>query len=219
MPARVRSRPPSTSATQPAGRFADAHGPQQRPGDVAHHVMQECIGGDLDLDVIAVAANGDADSTRRTGVGDWHSAERNAEKSCSPISALRGLVHGVDVERPVDPAGARALERRPRSPIQDAVAVGARQRAECARGSRPALRRAQSTRVVSAASAIRRAPRPARDRDASVSKCATCTTACTPASVRPAAVSRSRGPRRRESARSNFTLHRSGHATAHCQPQ
>lgn len=62
--------------------LADVH---QRTDDITHHVMQECIRLEREYDQIALFFNADA-FDGLTGVMDWHSAARNAEKSCSPKS-------------------------------------------------------------------------------------------------------------------------------------
>ena len=125
-------------------------------------------------------------STRRTGVFDWHSTERNAEKSCSPISTCAAGCMAVDVERPVNPGGARGAA----APIARCDSRCSSDRCggrPCgARESPASPRRPTAGRWPAAAGCWRRAPRRAACARRCVSKWMTCPMACTPPSVRPA---------------------------------
>jgi hypothetical protein len=64
-----------------------------------------------------------------TGEIAWHSAERNALKSCVPTSASGRTAHGVAVEAAKGPSGEAAFERRPHRRFEQQVCVAAPARA------------------------------------------------------------------------------------------
>ena len=148
----------------------------RRAGDVAHHVVQEGVGRDLDLDAIAVAARRRQPITRRTGVGDWHSAARNAEKSCSPDqrTAPPRACASASSGRRIQQTRRRSSAGRTRR-FEDAVAGSVRESAlKRAWKSSGTCAGPEHAQVAAARRRCRRAPRPARAALPSVSKCATC---------------------------------------------
>ena len=60
---------------------------------------------------------------RLTGDLAWHSAARNAEKSCLPKKSLRSLAHRRQRKRPMVPAHASGEQRGPHRTIEQQVAV------------------------------------------------------------------------------------------------
>jgi hypothetical protein len=108
-PAR-RSPPAKMRAIAPTGSASRCTS-SNVPDDVAHHVVQVRVRRDLHPYSIAVARTS-MRSTRRLGDFDWHSTERKAEKSCSPISACAALCMASGVERAMDPRAAQPLQMR-----------------------------------------------------------------------------------------------------------
>ena len=72
---------------RPGGRRIALADPDEKPGDVAHHVVQEGVGRDLDREPVALQRVTVSRSMRRIGDFAWHPAARKALKSCSPSSA------------------------------------------------------------------------------------------------------------------------------------
>ena len=146
----------------------------------------------------------------RTGVRAWHSAARNALKSCSPSEEPRRRLHPLHVERHVKPADAAVVRGGTHARGSAARSGSVRRargvarvefRAHRARPGHRERRRQQRVRP--------RAPTRERPLARAVSKCTTCASACTPASVRPAQIVATVSPAISESARSS----------ASCTPQ
>ena len=66
----------------------------QATHDIAHHVMQECVGTEFKCNDVAVRVIS-IFVTLRTGDLAWHSAARNALKSCSPRSNCAADPHAI----------------------------------------------------------------------------------------------------------------------------
>ena len=147
--------------------------------------MQEGVGGDLDREPFAVARDRRAARCAGSAISPGTPTERNALKSCSPHER-RGRLRACARHRagggPTWPALA---QRRPRGAIEDEIAVGAR----LSRVAGVKMRRDgphPGNADVAGSSVFAPSIQPRMLRLASVSKCATCPRACTPASVRPA---------------------------------
>ena len=169
------------------GRRAPLPDRQQQADDVAHHVVQERIGGDVDREPIAAARHPQRvqppHRRARLALGGAKRAEVVlADQRLRRLPAWRRASSG----RCTSSARPRR-QRRARDAVEDQIAVGARERADSAHGSDRAPRApssrlmsrgrwllAPSSQARSAAHApwCRNAPPAAR--------------ACTPASVRPA---------------------------------
>ena len=109
--------------------------------------------------------------------------------------SLRGVMHRVGVERPRQPPDLADVEREIGAAIGDAIEVMALLRRE----PRLEAYRARSPPDSTPIGCGRRcALRPSRKRPGTkclaMSQCATCPSACTPASVRPAPWTRTRSP-------------------------
>ncbi len=100
----------------------------QGADDIADHVVQEGVGGDLEWSRARPSDRTLIESMRLRVVLDWHSAARKAEKSCSPTSCLGGLVHCCRVECASQPPDAFTQQCGPRGALQNAIAIAARQR-------------------------------------------------------------------------------------------
>ena len=99
------------SAIQSTGRRAVAD-VDQRADEVAHHVMQERVGGDRSSRNAPVAHHS-IDSIVRTGVAAWHSLgpKRARSRGRRRQAALPPRSHAIGIERAVAPARAVAPQR------------------------------------------------------------------------------------------------------------
>ena len=129
--ARVRSRAASSSPIH-AGGCLPAPTYDQRADDVAHHVMQEGVGREVEAHERRRAARSSSAAQRlhrRSSPGTRPRGTR--EKSCVPTSAPRRVAHRVDVERAMVPADAAAPAAPGRSrAVEQQVGVVARRRGE-----------------------------------------------------------------------------------------
>ena len=132
---RGRSRRPRLAAIAPRQQFADpgfrllaAPHRQQRADDVAHHVMQERIGLDVDDDAISITRHADR----------MHIAMRRARLTgeraeCAEIvfadQCLAGALHRRRIQRLPLPGDIARIQRRPRGAIEDRIAIAAPERA------------------------------------------------------------------------------------------
>ena len=107
----ARSNPPP-AAVRPASRRCGPLGLalEHRPDERAHHVAQEGVGGDLELEHGAAAPPPRADARAENSC--WVSVGVNARKSCSPGSSEAARTQALEVERSRMPERATRLERR-----------------------------------------------------------------------------------------------------------
>ena len=97
---------------------------EQRAHDIANHVMQVRVGRDLQPQKIAVAPHLDPLDAPDGGFRlALHRTERG-EIVLADQRLCRGM-HGRGIERTMDPRRPRALQRRARAAVQDAVTVDA----------------------------------------------------------------------------------------------
>src|SRR4029079_4326605 len=112
----------------PPGRLRALADVDERADDVAHHVLQPCVGAEREIE--ALAAPLDRDRVKRAY---WipRLALRRAERGEIVLAEKpgRGSAHGLDIERGMMPARVARGERRAHAAIQEDVAVGARARA------------------------------------------------------------------------------------------
>ena len=171
-------------------------------------MVQERVGAQIECARSRLARDGEPVERLRTGDFAWHSAARNAEKSCAPSSASRASRIARERQRAMVPADARVQQRGPHRRVEQQVAV-VRARRAVARVEIIGDRQSPSARAIDRRQQRIDAAHPRRfgSRVRSVSKCTTCTVACTPLSVRPAATSATGAPAISASARSSDVLH------------
>ena len=186
-----RSRPASTSASH-AGCCAPGADVDQRADEVAHHVVQEGAGAQREHDHVAVPLDRHCVHLldRRLGLAAGGAESR---KIVGAEQVRRRFAHQLHVQRAEHPAGAPGQQRRTDAGCCTARSGRCASAPKSGRGSpgrrhRAPLRWPSAPRSTRAGRRSRRAPTTAVARLSSVSKWTTCSTACTPASVRPAQV-------------------------------
>ena len=101
----------------PGGRLSAAANIDQRTDDIAHHVLEEGVGGKLEANQIAAAADLESahrsDRRFRLAIGGAESAEIMVADQ-----ALRGLLHRPFIQAPVKPAYAPPKEPRALWPVE-----------------------------------------------------------------------------------------------------
>ena len=132
---------------------------------------------------------------------------------------LRRRVHRLGIERARHAPGARALQREIGAAVDDAVEIVPLPRREARVEIVGDLlgRRAPRPDAAADARSSRRAPCRSRQSFAR-STCATCPSACTPASVRPAPCTVTRLAAERRDRVGQHALHRRRHRPGICQP-
>ncbi len=142
---------------------------------------------------------------------------RNAAKSCVPSSSACRRVHRLAIERLRNVPHERALERAGERGVADQIPVGLRPGVEPGVEARRRVLHAQDAHVGRKLR-IERARQRLRCRDRrSRDTLATCPSACTPASVRPAPCTVTGAPSKRASASSSSACTESPSA-CRCQP-